>query len=84
MFISDNINEYFWMGLNDRRSEGSLQWDHRPNMVMVIVNLVQPNYTKLELLLNVATGRKPRYFFDKNVTASLQYIYLASSCRLYE
>lgn len=31
----DNINEYFWMGLNDRRTEGSLQWDHRPNMVMV-------------------------------------------------
>jgi len=23
------------MGLNDRRTEGSLQWDHRPNMVMI-------------------------------------------------
>lgn len=31
----DNINEYFWIGINDRVTEGRMVWDHRPNMVMV-------------------------------------------------
>ena len=31
----ENIDEYFWMGFNDRRQEGRYSWDHMPGYYMV-------------------------------------------------